>query len=305
MVKFIARRIGGGLVVILVSSIVVFALSRASGDPRLLYVSQYSTAEQWDEWGRKFGLDKPYPVQYLIWASKAVRGDFGESLYFHESALNVIQTRAGITLQLALGAFIFAVVLGMSLGVAAAVFRGSGWDLMVRAIALFGQAMPGFWIGIMLILIFSVQFRLFPTFGYDSWRHFVLPCVTLGWFPAASLMRLVRSSLLENLDAEFVRFARAKGVSRVKVVWKHALRNAMIVPVTYAGLLLAAFITGAVIVESVFGLPGLGRLSVQAVFNTDFPVLSLLVMTFTAVYVCLNLLVDLLYVALDPRMRVT
>ena len=305
MARYIGRRLAGGLLVIFVSSIIVFALSRATGDPRLLYVSQYSTQEQWDEWGHKFGLDRPYPVQYLIWASKAIRGDFGESLYFHENASHVIPQRIGITLQLALGAYIFAVALGVSLGVASAVFRGSIWDLIARSIALLGQAMPSFWIGIVMILIFSVRLRLLPTSGHGSWKHLVMPCITLGWFPAASLMRLIRSSLLENLDSEFVKFARAKGVSRLKVIWKHAFRNAMIVPVTYAGLLLGAFITGAVIVESVFGLPGIGRLSVQAVFNTDFPVLSLLVMLFTTGYVLINLMIDLLYVVIDPRIRLT
>ena len=286
------------------ATVVVFALSRAAGDPRYLFVSEYSTHEQWDEWGERFGLDRSYPVQYLIWLGKAIRLDFGESLYFNDSAWTIIPQRFRATFELAIGSYVFAIVLGVPLGVLSAITRGSVLDLVGRSIALLGQSMPGFWLGIMLILLFSVHLRLLPTSGIGDWKHYVLPSITLGWFPAAGLLRLIRSSMLETLDSEYVRFARVKGVPGWKVIWKHAFRNAAVVPLTYAGILLAAFITGAVVTETVFFWPGLGRLSVQAVFNTDFPMLSALVLLFTAVFLVANLLIDLLYVLIDPRIRV-
>ena len=286
------------------ATVVVFALSRAAGDPRYLFVSEYSTHEQWDEWGERFGLDRSYPVQYLIWLGKAIRLDFGESLYFNDSAWTIIPQRFRATFELAIASYVFAIVLGVPLGVLSAITRGSVLDLIGRSIALLGQSMPGFWLGIMLILLFSVHLRLLPTSGIGDWKHYVLPAITLGWFPAAGLLRLIRSSMLETMDSEYVMFARVKGVSSWKVIWKHAFRNAAIVPLTYAGILLAAFITGAVVTETVFFWPGLGRLSVQAVFNTDFPMLSALVLLFTAVFLIGNLLIDLLYVVIDPRIRI-
>jgi len=304
VVRFVIRRLALGLFVMWVATVVVFALSRAAGDPRYLFVSEYSTQEQWEEWGVRFGLDRPYPMQYLVWLGKAVRLDFGDSIYFNDNVWKIIPTRFGASFGLAIGAYAFAVVVGIPLGIISAITRGSYWDLAGRAIALLGQAMPGFWLGIMLILIFSVQLRLLPTSGMGDWKHYVLPAVTLGWFPAAGLLRLIRSSLLETLDSEYVKFARAKGVSGRKVILKHALRNAAVVPLTYGGILLAAFITGAVITETVFFWPGLGRLSVQAVFNTDFPMLSALVLLFTAVFLIANLLIDILYVVIDPRIRI-
>ena len=304
MVRFLIRRVALGLVVMWFATIIVFALSRAAGDPRYLFVSEYSTKEQWEEWGVRFGLDRPYPMQYLIWLGKAVTGNFGESIYFNDEPKKIIGGRWLATFQLAIAAYIFALIVGVPLGAWSAISRGTGLDLLARSIALVGQAMPGFWLGIMLILLFSVILGLLPTSGSGTWKHFVLPAVTLGWFPAAGILRLVRSSMLDTLDSEFVKFARAKGVTPRKIIWKHAFRNAMIVPMTYAGILLAAFITGAVVTETVFLWPGLGRLSVQAVFNTDFPMLSALVLLFTATFLVVNLTIDLLYVVIDPRIRI-
>ncbi len=304
MARFLIRRAVLGLFVMWFATIVVFSLSRAAGDPRYLFVSEYSTREQWDEWGVRFGLDRPYPMQYLIWLGSAVKGNFGESIYFNDEPKKIIGGRWLATAQLAVGAYTFALVVGVPLGVWSAISRGTGLDLLARSIALVGQAMPGFWLGIMLILLFSVQLNLLPTSGFGGWKHHVLPSITLGWFPAAGILRLVRSSMLDTLDSEYVKFARAKGVSGRKIIWKHGFRNAVIVPLTYAGILLAAFITGAVVTETVFFWPGLGRLSVQAVFNTDFPMLSALVLLFTATFLVVNLAIDLLYLVIDPRIRI-
>ena len=301
--KFVVRRLLLGVVVMLAASVLVFTMSRLSGDPRTVFMDEYVTKEQWDAWGRQMGLDKPVVFQYGIWLSQAVRGDFGESIQARAPAIDVIIQRIPATLQLSAGAFIFAMSVAIPLGVLSAVKRSTVVDYVGRTFALFGQALPPFWLGIMLILIFSVQLGLLPTGRRGGWEHYVLPSVTLGWLAAAGMLRLVRSSMLDALDSEYVKLARAKGVGSQRVIWKHALRNAMIVPLTYGGLLLAAFITGTVVTETVFAWPGLGRLSVQAVFNNDFPVMAGVVLLLSGVYVFTVLVLDVLYAVIDPRIR--
>ena len=303
MQRFLIRRLIAGLVVIVLVSFLVFSLSRLAGDPRLLYTDGYTTADSFEELGKQLGLDKPFVVQYVLWMSGAVRGDFGVSLYARTSAINVIKERIPATLELSAGALVFALITGIPLGVMSAVKRGTIWDYVGRTFALFGQALPAFWLGIMLVLIFSVQLDLLPTSRRGDWSHYVLPSVTLGWVASAGFLRLVRSAMLEILDSEYVKFARAKGVNHQKVIWKHALRNALIPPLTYAGVLMGAFLTGAVVIETVFGWPGLGSLAVKAVLNNDFPVMTGVVMIFAAIYVAANFMVDILYAYIDPRIR--
>lgn len=303
MRRFIVRRLLYLVVVIFATTIFVFALSRATGDPRLLFLDEYSTEEQWDEWGRQMGLDRPLVVQYAIWIADAVRGDFGQSLSQRTNSLTVITARIPATLQLAAGAFAFALLVGLPLGVLSAVKRGSPVDYLGRAVALFGQALPPFWLGIMLILIFAVRLGWLPTSRQGGIEHFILPSITLGWLAASGILRLVRSSMLDVLDSEFVKLARAKGVGGMQIVWKHAFRNAILPPLTYAGLLLASLITGAVVTETVFAWPGLGRLAVQAVYANDFPVITGVVLLFTVVYVGMNFLIDIAYAYFDPRIR--
>ena len=303
MRKLILRRLLAGAVVLLLASILVFALSRMSGDPRHLFLSEYTTKEQWDAWGRQFGLDRPYHEQYLTWMSGVLRFDFGISVKESISATTVVMRKIPPTLQLAAGAYIFAIAIGIPLGVFSSLQRGTYLDLVARGFALLGQAMPGFWLGVMLILLFAVRWRVLPAGGRDDWTSLILPSITLGWFAAAALLRLTRSAMLETLDTEFVKLARAKGASRTAVIWKHAFRNAVIVPLTFAGVFLTALFTGAVVTETVFGWPGLGRLALQSVFGTDFPVISAIVMFATAGYLLMNLTVDVLYGVLDPRIR--
>ena len=303
MRKLILRRLLAGAVVLLLASILVFALSRMSGDPRHLFLSEYTTKEQWDAWGRQFGLDRPYHEQYLTWMSGVLRFDFGISVKESISATTVVMRKIPPTLQLAAGAYIFAIAIGIPLGVFSSLQRGTYLDLVARGFALLGQAMPGFWLGVMLILLFAVRWRVLPAGGRDDWTSLILPSITLGWFAAAALLRLTRSAMLETLDTEFVKLARAKGASRTAVIWKHAFRNAVIVPLTFAGVFLTALFTGAVVTETVFGWPGLGRLALQSVFGTDFPVISAIVMFATAGYLLMNLVVDVLYGVLDPRIR--
>jgi peptide/nickel transport system permease protein len=285
------------------ATVFLFALSRAAGDPRFLYLAEDTTQEVWDEWGRELGLDRPLIVQYGSWLGNAIQGDFGNSLWFKRDAFAIVLERVPATLQLAAAAFLFTMVVAIPLGVLSAAKRGSVWDYMGRIFALLGQSMPGFWLGIVLILLFAVQWDLVPTSRRVGWTSFLLPTITLGWFPAAGMLRLVRSSMLDVLDTEFVKFARAKGVPRRKLIWKHAFRNALIAPLTYASLLLAGLVTGAVVTETVFAWPGLGRLGVQAVNNNDFPLMAAIVVSTAVVYILANLLIDVAYVLVDPRIR--
>jgi peptide/nickel transport system permease protein len=236
-----------------------------------------------------------------------VKGNWQDSLLDRKSVLGKIKERLPITLKLGLASYIFASFVGIPLGVLSAVKRGSIWDYVGRTFALFGQALPVFWLGIMFILIFSVRLGWFPagTLGDsgNSPRHFVLPTITLGWIAAASYLRLVRSSMLEILDSEFIKLARAKGVSNFKVIWKHAFRNALIAPLTFSALLLTGFITGTVVVETIFSIPGLGRLAFESINNNDFPVMVGTVLVFTFMYVFINFLTDMLYAFIDPRIR--
>lgn len=303
MTRFVLRRLVYAVAMLVAVSVFLFGLSRAAGDPRFLYLNEYTTKEQWDSWGKKMGLEKPLVVQYGVWASKAVRGDFGNSLRDQKPAISVVVQRIPATLQLGAAAFIFALLISVPLGVISAVKKGSPWDYVARTFALFGQAMPAFWLGLVLIILFSVQFRLLPTSQRGGPEHFVLPVITLGWASAAGLLRLVRSSVLEVLDSEYIKLARAKGVNERYVIWKHALRNALIPPLTYSGIIFAGFITGAVVTETVFGWPGLGRLGIDAVNNNDFPVMVAVVSLLTMVYVGVALVVDVLYAFIDPRIR--
>ena len=303
MGRYIGRRFLFAIVMLLVATIFLFVLSRSAGDPRFLYLSEDTTPEIWEEWGRQMGLDRPLIVQYGSWLGNAIRGDFGNSLWFKRDAFEIVRERAPATLQLAGAAFAFSMIVAIPLGVLSAVSRGSVWDYIGRVFALLGQTMPGFWLGIILIMAFSVQIDLFPISRRAGWTALILPTITLGWFPAAGMLRLVRSSMLEVLDTEFVKFARAKGVSHTKLIWKHAFRNALIAPLTYASLLLAGLVTGAVVTETVFAWPGLGRLGVQAVNNNDFPLMAAVVVLTAVAYIGANLLIDVAYVFIDPRIK--
>ena len=303
MARFIVRRLFYMVAVIVLVTMFVFALSRASGDPRTVFMNEYTTQDAWDAWGREYGLDKPLVVQYVIWLGKAVRGDLGKSLRENRPVVDVIVERVPATVQMALGSFIFAAGVGIPLGVLSAIKRGSRWDHLGRTIALFGQALPPFWLGIMLILIFAVQLDWLPTGRRGGIDHFILPCITLGWLTASGLLRIVRSAMLEVLDSEYIKMARAKGVNEFKIVWKHAFRNAMIAPLTFAALIFVAFLTGAVVTETVFSWPGLGRLAVTSVKNLDLPVLNGVVLLLTFLYLAMNFLTDMLYAVIDPRIR--
>lgn len=287
----------------LLVTVLVFGLSRARGDPRLMLLDDNTTQETWDAWGEQMGLDRPLVVQYFVWLSRAIQGDLGKSLWEKRPVTESLMQRIPATLQLGAAAWAFAMLLGVPLGVLSAVKRGSIWDYIGRVTATFGQALPPFWLGLMLILFFSVQLEWLPLGRRGGIDHLILPAVTLGWLAAAAILRLVRSAMLDVLDSEYVKLARSKGVSPNKVIWKHAFRNAMLVPMTYSVLILSGFLTGTVVTETVFSWPGLGRLSVVAIQSNDFPMMAGTVLLGTGLIILANFAVDMLSVVVDPRIK--
>ena len=304
MIRFIMRRLVYTFVMILAMAVFLFAMSRAAGDPRFLYLNEYTTEQDWEDWGVAMGLDRPLYVQFGSWFGNALKGDFGESLKYKKDSMQVVRQRIPATLQLALTGIISVVVVSLPLGVLSAVKRGSVWDLSGRTFALIGQSAPSFWVGIILIVIFSVYLGILPTSGRGSPAAYIMPTITLAWGSAAGLLRLVRSSMLEVMDSEYIKLARAKGVGTNMVIWKHALRNSLITPLTFTGLMIAAFVDGSVVVETVFAWPGVGRLGIDAINNNDFPVMCAICALVTLLYVGLALVVDLLYAMVDPRIRI-
>ena len=303
MQRFIIRRLFVSLVVLLVVSVIIFAMSRAAGDPRHIFLDDYATQEDWDHLTAGLGLDKPYYQQYLIFLGNALRGDLGDSFPQSRPVVEIILERLPATLQLGVIAFLFSVVVGLPLGVLSAVRRGSLLDTAAKLMALVGQSAPVFWLGLMLMFFLSVKLDVLPSFGRQEAASIILPAVTLGWFFVAANLRLVRSGMLDVLDSEYIKLARAKGVSSRMIVWKHGLRNALIPAITYAGVTLGGLVTGSVVVESVFAWPGLGKLAIDSLFGNDYPVLQGVVIVFTLMYVLASLMVDVVYAYVDPRIR--
>lgn len=313
MIQFLTRRIVFAFLALVGATLLTFSLSRAAGDPRYLYAQEGGygiTKERWDALGEELGLDKPIIWQYAVWLGNIMRGNWQDSLIDRKSVFDKVVTALPVTLRLAFTSFAFASIVGIPLGVLSAVKRGTLFDMLGRGFALFGQALPVFWVGIMGILIFSVWLGWLPSAtlgqrdeGIFQWEYYVLPTITLGWIAAASYLRLVRSAMLEIFDSEFIKLARAKGVSNNAVIWKHGFRNALIAPLTFSALLLTGFITGAVVTESIFAIPGLGRLAFGSIQDNDFPVMVAVVMVFTTMYVVMNFLTDMLYALIDPRIR--
>jgi peptide/nickel transport system permease protein len=292
------------LLAIWVMSLIVFSLARVTGNPLDVMLPMEAGPEEYERVSKHWGLDQPLYVQYAIFLSKAVRGDFGDSWKWHGySAMGLVGQRLPATLQLAGFALFISIVIALPIGVMAAVMKGTAWDSVAKIIALLGQSLPGFWLGIVLMWIFAVHLGWFPTSGRGGIQYMILPAITLGWFQVAVLMRLVRSSMLEVLDSEFVKLTRIKGVPEWKVIWKHCLRNASIAPLTFFAIIAGVLMTGSVVTESVFSWPGTGLLVVDAVRARDFQVVQAVVIVFSGIFIFTNLMVDILYAYIDPRIR--
>jgi len=304
MQRYIARRFLQSLLAIWVMSLIVFSLARVTGNPLDVMLPLEAGPEEYERVSKHWGLDQPLYIQYAIFLSKAVRGDFGNSWKWHGySAMGLVAQRLPATLQLAGFALFISIAIALPIGVMAAVMKGTAWDSVAKIIALLGQSLPGFWLGIVLMWIFAVHLGWFPTSGRGGLQYMILPAITLGWFQVAVLMRLVRSSMLEVLDSEFVKLTRIKGVPEWKVIWKHCLRNASIAPLTFFAIIAGVLMTGSVVTESVFSWPGTGLLVVDAVRARDFQVVQAVVIVFSGIFIFTNLMVDILYAYIDPRIR--
>jgi peptide/nickel transport system permease protein len=273
------------------------------GDPARMLLPDGAPEAAGAELNRQLGLREPFVVQYGLFLGSVARGDFGQSFQYRAPALRVVLERLPATVHLTLAAMLITIAAGVPLGIFTAVRRGTRYDVAGTIVAVIGQSLPNFWLGIMLILLFGVALRWLPTSGFASWTSLVLPAVTLAAFPTALVARLTRSSMLEILNRDYIRTGRAKGLAERSVVFRHALRNAAIPVLTVIGLQIGALLGGAVITESIFAWPGMGKLIVDAIFFRDFPVVQTVLILSATVFVVINLAVDLLYTVIDPRIR--
>ncbi|PYM39182.1 MAG: ABC transporter permease [Candidatus Rokuibacteriota bacterium] len=301
MLRFVLARLSQSAITLLLFSVVIFGLARATGDPLTLVLPMVATEEDFANARRYLGLDRPLYAQYVTFVGRAATGDFGTSIRSRRPVVELLRERLPNSLALAAFSMAVSLLIAFPLGVLAAVRRGTALDSGAKVLATLGQSLPTFWVGIVLIEVVAGRLQWLPAGGSGSLAHYILPGFTLGWFVVAGLMRLLRSAMLEVLDAEYVTTARAKGASEVSVVWRHALRNALIPVVTFAGVYFAILVTSAIVVETVFAWPGMGRLAYEAITGRDFPVIQAVVLVTAAIVVTVNFAVDLLYAVIDPR----
>lgn len=304
MARYILRRLLQSIFVLLGVSLIVFVLVQLSGDPVLQMLAGTAASEaDLQSLRQELGYNDPAWMQFARYLGGVVQGDMGDSLRFKRPALDLVLDRLPATGQLAIAALIVALVIGVPVGIISAVRRNSIWDHFGMILVLVGQSIPLFWLGLMLVLFFSVQLRWFPSGSAGTWKHLVLPTITLSAYPMARIARLMRSSMLDVLNEDYIRTARAKGLHDQRVLIVHALRNAALPVVTVVGLMFGSLMGGAVITESIFAWPGVGLLTVQAIQNRDFTLVQASVLVVAVVFIAVNLLVDLFYVYLDPRIR--
>ena len=311
---YLARRAGASLLVLFIASIVVFAgIHALPGDPALALAGEERGKEALKQIRIKYGLDRPLPVQYVRWMGNALRGDLGESVRTGLDVTGIVLSKLPITLELALLSVLIGICIGLPAGIVAAVWRGRVADYVGSSVALLGLSVPNFWLGLILILVFAVYLGVLPASGYtpftedpiENLQKMILPAFTLGSGLAAVIMRQTRSAMIESLTADYVRTARSKGLSERTVIGRHALRNSLVTVTTVVGLQLGILMSGAVVTEQIFVIPGFGKLTVDAVFQRDLPVLQGVVIFTTAAYVIINFGVDIMYSLLNPRIRIT
>jgi peptide/nickel transport system permease protein len=303
MLRFLLTRLVQSLIALALLSIVVFVLARFTGDPLHLILPMSATTEDYDNARRYLGLDRPYHEQYLSFVGRALVGDFGTSIRARKPVNELLRDRLPNSLKLACFAMGVTILFAFPLGVLAAVYKETAVDRAAQVVAVLGQSLPTFWVAIILVEFVSGRLQWLPAGGMDSLASYVLPGFTLGWFVVAGMMRLLRSGMLEVLDSEYVKLARVKGVSERRVIWQHALKNALIPVVTFAGIYFSILVTTAIVVETVFAWPGMGRLAYEAITARDFPVIQAVVLMTAAIVAAVNLTVDCLYAVIDPRIR--
>jgi peptide/nickel transport system permease protein len=303
VIRFILVRVVQSLVALAILSVVVFVLARATGDPLHMILPMSATEEDYANARAYLGLDRPHVEQYFSFVGRALTGDFGMSLRARKPVSELLRERLPNSLKLAVFAMGVSLAIAFPLGVLAAYKKGSGIDRAAQVIAVLGQSLPTFWVAIVLVEVVAGRLQWLPAGGIDGLASYVLPGFTLGWFVVAGLMRLLRSGMLEVLDSEYVKLARVKGVAERRVVCVHALKNALIPVVTFAGIYFAILVTTAIVVETVFAWPGLGRLAYEGISSRDFPVIQAVVLTTAAIVAAVNLCVDCLYAFIDPRIR--
>lgn len=303
MRDFLIQKLGHTAIVVFCVLTLVFVVLHMTGDPVMMLLPPNASREEIDALSRTLGLDQPLIVQYGRFLARIARGDFGTSLQHQQPAMGLVAERLPASALLAVTALGLAVAVALPLGIVAAARRGTVLDRLAVALAALGQSAPIFWTGLMLMLVGSVILQLLPTSGYGTWRHLILPALTLASYPMAAIARLVRSGMLEVLDADYVRTARAKGLPERGVVLKHTLRNAALPIVTVVGLQFGLLLGGAIVCEMIFSWPGVGRLMIFAIYNRDFPLVEAAVFVMAMVFVAGNMLVDLCYAWLDPRVK--
>ena len=303
MQRYIVTRIFYALISLVLLSMTIFCLVRVTGDPAILMAEPGAKEEDLQAIRREFGLDRPWPIQYVTFVQSMIQGDFGTSIYYRIPAFDLYLQRLPASLELASVAMIISLILGIPIGILAAVRVNTWFDKIGNIFANLGLALPSFWVGLMLILLFAVYLQMLPSAGSGTVKHTLMPAFSLGWVFAASHMRLARSAMLEVLGSEYVKLARIKGLSETLVIAKHAFKNAIIPVLTFAGINLALIVNGAVVVESVFAWPGIGRLLYEGIAFRDFPVVQVTVIMGGLMIVVVNLVVDILYAYIDPRIH--
>ncbi|WP_292896714.1 ABC transporter permease [Nitratireductor sp.] len=304
MLAFALKRLGLAILVTFTVSVISFSLLHLSGDPATSLAGENATAADIAAISRQYGFDRPLTVQYTDWLWKALHGDFGESYYFKLPVADLIADRLSITMTLGICAISFALLTAVPLGVAAAVRPNSVVDRTALFLSVAGQAMPSFWFGLVMIVIFSIKLRLLPASGSETWRHFIMPTVVLGYYAMPAIMRLTRAGMLEVLNADYIRTARAKGAGAGRVLFKHALRNAIVPVVSLSAVQMGFMLGGSVVVEAIFSLHGAGYLAWESIGRHDLPTVQALILIFSCFYILFTLLSDLANAWLDPRIRV-
>lgn len=305
MIRYATRRLGSAVILMGVVSFIAFILIFAAGDPAIRVAGEAGSAADAARIRALYGFDRPIAIQYLTWLGAVLRGDFGHSFYFDQPVSSILLKPLRTTMLLGCLSIGFALALAIPLGIAAARWRNTIVDRVALLIAVVGQAMPTFWFALLLVILLSVKFPIFPTSGSSTWRHFVLPTIVLGYFAAPAIMRLTRSGMMLALESDYIRTARAMGIAPRKVLFKYALRNALIPVVSVSAAQFGLMLAGSVVVESVFAVNGAGRLAWESILRSDLPTVQALVLCFSLIYVILTFAADVFNAWLDPRFRLT